>query len=142
MATYIVARLAWEVPGDCWLRYDRTFCQAAAVNPALPWDRWDPDMWLADMVERSAPSSEGMAAAPRAQTPWPVPAFPILQPQDVLVVPVRVCYETCKFLHVCCLAPTMCLRSAQSSPPLAGGAGPTSDLHSWQSPVSMCSRIL
>ena len=89
MATYIVARLAWEVPGDCWLRYDRTFCQAAAVNPALPWDRWKPDVWLADMVEQSAPSSEGMAAAPWAQPPWPVPAFPILQPQDVLVVPVR-----------------------------------------------------
>ena len=44
LATYmaIVARLAREVPGECWLRYDCMFRQAVAVNPALPWDRREP----------------------------------------------------------------------------------------------------
>ena len=92
LATYmaIVARLAREVPGDCWLRYDRSFRQAAAVNPALPWDRREPDVWLAAMVERSAPGSGGMVATPRAQPPpATVPAFPVLRPQGVLAAPDR-----------------------------------------------------
>ena len=49
----IVARLAKEMPMECWLCYDGMFRQAAAVTPALPWDRREPDVWLAAMVEWS-----------------------------------------------------------------------------------------
>ena len=111
LATYmaIVARLAREVPGDCWLRYDRTFRQAAAVNPALPWDRREPDVWLAASLAT-------------------VPASPTLRPQGVLAIPVGACHGTCKFLHVCsrCMAPTMWSGTAPSGPPPSWEAETTS----------------
>ena len=63
LATYmsIVARLVREVPGQAWQRYNRLFRQAAAVNPALAWDRREPDIWLAATVEHPHPiqSSSG-----------------------------------------------------------------------------------
>ena len=48
LATYmsIVAQLAKEVPRECWLWYDCMFRQAAAVNPALPWDCQETDVSL------------------------------------------------------------------------------------------------
>ena len=49
----IVARLAREVPGQVWLRYDRLFRQAAAANPSLAWDHREPDIWLAATSEQS-----------------------------------------------------------------------------------------
>lgn len=54
--TTIIARLAREVPGRVWFRYDRLFRQAAAVNPSLAWDRREPDIWLAAMVEHPQPA--------------------------------------------------------------------------------------
>ena len=63
LATYmsIVVRLAREVPGQAWQRYNRLFRQAAVVNPALAWDRQEPDIWLAATVEHPHPiqSSSG-----------------------------------------------------------------------------------
>ena len=115
----IVARLAREVPGDCWLRYDRTFHQAAAVNPALPWDRREPDVWLAAMVERSAPGSGGMAAAPRAQPPRPqFQRPPPSGPKVCWRYQSGVCYGTCKFLHVCsrCMAPDHVVKDCPKRP--------------------------
>ena len=57
----IVARLAREVPGQVWQRYDRLLRQAAAVNSALAWDRREMDIWLAATVEHPRPiqSSSG-----------------------------------------------------------------------------------
>ena len=104
LATYmaIVARLAREVPGECWLRYDRMFRQAAAVNPALLWDRREPDVWLAAMVERSAPTGGGGVVTPRAQ---PIRALSQHAPASGAKVCWRhhsgSCFGTCKFVHAC-----------------------------------------
>ena len=35
----IIANLAHDGWGMAWARYNRTFCQVAAVNPQLPWSR-------------------------------------------------------------------------------------------------------
>ena len=58
LATYmaIILRLAHEVPGLAWQRYDRMFCQAVAGNPELPWDRREPDIWLSAIAEQPRPS--------------------------------------------------------------------------------------
>lgn len=47
----IMARLVREVQGQAWLRYDKLFHWAVAVNPPLPWDRCEPDVWLAAISE-------------------------------------------------------------------------------------------
>ena len=47
----IIFRLAKEVQGKVWLRYDRSFRQAAAVQPSLRWDCREPDIWLASIAE-------------------------------------------------------------------------------------------
>ena len=46
----IIFRLAREVEGSTWLRYDKAFCQAAAINPSLRWDQRQPDIWLASLA--------------------------------------------------------------------------------------------
>ena len=121
LATYmaIVARLARKVPADCWLRYDRSFCQPAAVNPALPWDRREPEAWLAAMVERSTPGSGGMAAAPRAQPPRPqFQCPPSSGPKVCWQYHSGVCHGTCKFLHKCsrCMAPDYVVKECPKRP--------------------------
>ena len=121
LATYmaIVARLAREVPGECWLRYDRMFRQAVAVNPALPWDRREPDVWLAAMVERSAPGGGSSAAIPRAQ---PTRAQSQRAPAPGAKVCWRhqsgTCYGTCKFVHACihCLSPDHVVKDCPKRP--------------------------
>ena len=57
LATYltIITRLAREAPGQSWQRYDRLFRQASASNPDLPWDRREPDIWLAAITEQHQP---------------------------------------------------------------------------------------
>ena len=54
LTTYlaIITRLAREVPGLAWQRYDRMFRQSAAGNPTLQWDRREPDIWLAAIAEQ------------------------------------------------------------------------------------------
>ena len=47
----IIMRLAREGGAKTWLRYDRAFRQAAAINPSLPWDRREPDLWLAALSQ-------------------------------------------------------------------------------------------
>ena len=51
----IIFRLAREVGGSTWMRYDRAFRQATAFNPSLPWDRREPDTWLASLAEDGHP---------------------------------------------------------------------------------------
>ena len=70
LATYmtIVARLAREVQGQVWLRYDKLFRQAVAVNPALPWDRREPDVGLAAMSEQPRPAAFNLTT-PRSTAP-------------------------------------------------------------------------
>ena len=46
----IIFRLAREVEGPTWLRYDKAFRQAAAINPSLRWDQRQPDIWLASLA--------------------------------------------------------------------------------------------
>ena len=59
LTTYsnIIFRLACEVKGKVWLRYDRAFRQAAASQPTLRWDRRKPDVWLESIAGR--PGSGG-----------------------------------------------------------------------------------
>ena len=47
----IIFRLAKEVRGKVWLRYDGAFREAAAVQPSLRWDHREPDIWLASIAE-------------------------------------------------------------------------------------------
>ena len=78
LATYlaIITRLAREVPGLAWQRYDRMFRQAVAGNPTLQWDRREPDIWLAAIAEQprqhppiTPQGSQPYASAPRYQPP-------------------------------------------------------------------------
>ena len=124
LATYmaIVARLAREVPGECWLRYDRMFRQAAAVNPALPWDRREPDVWLAAMVERSAPTGGGSTVTPQAQ---PIQALcPSPWSEGLLAPSIRLVLW---HMQICtCLCPVLLSQSCgeglpQAARPLVGG---------------------
>ena len=63
----IVARLAQEVPGQAWLRYDKFFRQAVAVNLALPWDHREPDVWLAATAEQPRLAGGTQLCQSRAQ---------------------------------------------------------------------------
>ena len=51
--TSIVINLAREGKGAAWSRYDRVFRQAAAVNPELPWNRREQDIWLTSALDTS-----------------------------------------------------------------------------------------
>ena len=121
LATYmaIVARLAREVPGECWLRYDRMFRQAAAVNPALPWDCRELNVWLTAIVERSAPTGGGSVVTPRAQ---PIRALSQHAPAPGAKVCWRhqsgSCFGTCKFVHACvqCLSPNHVVKDCPKRP--------------------------
>ena len=96
----IILRLAREVGGSTWLRYDRAFRQAAAVNPLLQWDKRQPDIWLAAL----ASSNSGQLAQP-----GPPPSLftpPTKRPPQVLETCRRwnrgECHSrTCRFLHKC-----------------------------------------
>ena len=57
--------------GSTWLRYNKAFHQAAAINPALRWDQQEPDIWLASLTGHS---STGLPPAqlPREQTLEPL----------------------------------------------------------------------
>ena len=98
LATYmaIILRLAREVPGLAWQRYDRMFRQAVVGSPDLPWDRREPDIWLASIAEQPR---QGLAA--------PLPrAGPKSSP-----TPVEICRRfsrgecpvgsSCRFRHAC-----------------------------------------
>ena len=50
-----------------WLRYDRLFRQAVAVNPTLEWHRREPDLWL--MATSDFASTSGYPAQPRNTQP-------------------------------------------------------------------------
>ena len=52
--TSIIMNLARESRGSAWSRYDRVFRQAAAVNPGLPWNRREQDIWLTSAMEPSS----------------------------------------------------------------------------------------
>ena len=60
LTTYlaIITRLAREVPGLAWQRYDRMFRQSAAGNPTLQWDRREPDIWLAAIADSPGSHSQ------------------------------------------------------------------------------------
>ena len=96
LATYmsIVARLAREVPGQVWQRYDRLFRQAAAVNPALAWDRREPDIWLAATVEHPRPTQSSFGGS---RTQGPEAETEICRRYNR-----GDCYlSSCKFRHLC-----------------------------------------
>ena len=60
----IILRLAREVTGLAWQRYDRMFRQAVVGNPDLPWDHREPNIWLASIAEQ--PHQGQAAPVPRA----------------------------------------------------------------------------
>ena len=70
--TSIVANLARDGRGRAWAQYDRTFRQAAAVNPQLPWSRREQDIWLTAALDASSipavcpPASHGTPSAHRS----------------------------------------------------------------------------
>ena len=47
----IIMRLAREGRARTWLRYNRAFRQAVAINPSLHWDHREPDLWLAALSQ-------------------------------------------------------------------------------------------
>ena len=71
--TGIILRLAREVEGLTWLRYDKAFRQAAAINPALRWDQRQPDIWLASLTGHSSSMGLTPAAPLKEQLPAPPP---------------------------------------------------------------------
>ena len=56
LATYasIVLTLARDIKGSVWAKYDRRFRQAAAVNPQLPWHRWEQDISMMSVTESTS----------------------------------------------------------------------------------------
>ena len=98
----IVARLAREVPGQAWLRYDKLFRQAVAVNPALPWDRREPDVWLAAMAEQPRLGGTSFVNPGHSPAPWdgPESAGEICKRYTREECPSQV---ACKFRHACML---------------------------------------
>ena len=68
----IIFRLAREVEGSTWQRYDKAFRQTAAINPSLRWDQRQPDIWLASLAG-SGPSgiAPGKDTSSNAGTPPP-----------------------------------------------------------------------
>ena len=106
MITYsnIVLRLAREVKGRVWFRYDRAFRQAAAIHPNIRWDRREPDIWLAAMSEDIRPPSESAGATQTTPATEPTPACRKRATDDEL------CYRfnrgectsrSCRFGHKC-----------------------------------------
>ena len=107
----IVARLAREVPGQAWLRYDKLFRQAVAVNSALPWDCREPDVWLAAMAGGTQlcqswvqPSPTGWAEVRRGNL-QEVHSWGVSFPSSLQVLPclhvVQVPWASCQgLLHV------------------------------------------
>ena len=91
----IIFRLAREVGGSAWQRYDRAFRQAAAVNPALAWDRREPDIWLTSLAGESHSRAAGSSSA----------ALPRKRPSGTeacLRWNWGSCYSTpCRYLHKC-----------------------------------------
>ena len=69
----IILRLAREVGGLTWLRYDKAFRQAAEINPSLPWDQRQPDIWLASLAGHTSlppnSASTGESGVPPAKKP-------------------------------------------------------------------------
>ena len=98
----IVAHLTREVPGQAWLRYDKLFCQAVAVNPVLPWDRREPNVCLVVMAEQprlGGPSfvNPGCSPPPRG---GPKSAGEICKRYTRVECPSQ---AACKFRHACML---------------------------------------
>lgn len=96
LATYmsIVALLARDVPGQVWQRYDRLFRQAAAANPALAWDRREPDIWLAATVERPrAPLTPASGSRPQGTDPEPEICRRFSRGECIL--------PYCRYRHIC-----------------------------------------
>ena len=92
--TTIIARLAREVPGWVWFRYDRLFRQAAAVNPSLAWDRKEPDIWLAAMVNTH--SQQG-----QLKSPLHIEQVPRGKKRScaVALIGASVFFQQCKYRH-------------------------------------------
>ena len=74
LATYasIVLTPAHDIKGSAWANYDRPFCQAAAVNPQLPWHRREQDIWMMSVTELTSlatarpPSQQSLPSAQRS----------------------------------------------------------------------------
>ena len=66
----IIFWLAQEVGGFAWQCYDQAFRQAATVNPALSWDKREPDIWLTSLA--GEPQSRG-AGSSYSALPWKRP---------------------------------------------------------------------
>ena len=120
----IVARLAWEVPRDCWLRYDLPSAKQQQLTLSFHGTTGSGHVarrycgvvcsqWLGQGSHPPGPPS-----------PATVPAFLILWPQGVLAVPVRATGPASSFMYaVAAWPPAMCLRSAPSGPPPSRGQG-------------------
>ena len=71
LATYvsIVLTLPRNIKGSAWAKL---FRQAAAVDPQLPWHRWEQDIWLMSVTESTSlatarpPSQQGVPSAQRS----------------------------------------------------------------------------
>lgn len=49
--TSIIVNLTREGKGTTWAHYDHVFRQAAAMNPELPWNRREQDIWLTPAMD-------------------------------------------------------------------------------------------
>lgn len=96
----IIMRLAREGGARTWLHYDRVFRQAAAINPSLPWDHREPDLWLAVLSQEpqcpsNPPRSLGLSDTPGGNKR--APHLTICQRFNR-----RECNRTsCRFAHKC-----------------------------------------
>ena len=84
----IIMRLAREGGAKTWLCYDRTFRQAAAINPSLPWDCQEPDLWLAALSQEpqrptNPPRSFGLSDVTGQQEGTTSHHLPLLQQAGV-----------------------------------------------------------
>lgn len=96
----IVLNLARDVGGQAWLRYDKVFRQAAAVNPGLDWHRREQDIWFTSATTpfgstQRGPSQSGSPPSQRAR----------VNPDEICIKwnQGRCNFPACKFRHVCFL---------------------------------------
>ena len=91
----IILTLARDIKGTAWMKYDRLFRQAAAVNPQLQWHRREQDIWLMSVTE----SASSLGARPPSQQSSP-PAqrsVEICKKWNKGYCP----FSHCRFRHVC-----------------------------------------
>ena len=114
----IILRLAREVKGKVWSRYDRAFRQAAAIQPNIRWDRREFDIWLAAMSVYNRPSNESTGAVQTTPATKPSSAHHKWANDD------EICYRfnrgectsrSCRFGHKCLVCQSAA-HSAKSCP--------------------------